>query len=334
MSVFGNIIPDQVVIDERHEQKALVSRILFNAGRYNLSADMILPHTAPLNAAPLCSSVYNGQQRIWNFQEEKFVGRAHLLYVNETPIVALVGKDSGAVEKVVALPVLAEESSLGIKVRIELKIAAAAELVVEYALDTSERKVHARLTLERAEAAKRQLIERQAAQATEREERQQRRAERRQAVLARQDLAVVNTAGKPLYGKPVVSDEWQSLPDGTWVVLVESYDSQTGHCSGLTSHFVVSKKGGHCRQSAVTTDITFRTRQKVEAPKPLGVVLLEMEDDVHEVLLYDPVGVKALKERRIEGLWAVRTDQGLVAGRNQLVDDRLKIIKIKAKEFA
>lgn len=276
---------------------------------------MVLPHAAPANAVPLCGSVYKHSELLWNFQREEFAGRAHLLCVDDVPTVVFVGCESKAVEKVISLRALSEGESLGIKASIELKIQAAAMLVTDYLLTDVEHRIATQVQLERAERLQAELAKRQAAERAAKEERQRQREAKRLALMGRERYNVIGTKQRKLSGLPVMADEWECLADGTWCVLVEGYSPETGRSEALIEHFVVSKKGGRVERKAVTSDISFPSRAKIEPPKPAGQVLVEFDGDIHEVPVYDRTGLEQLKQLKIPTTWAVQAADGLAVGK-------------------
>ncbi|MFW0871447.1 MAG: hypothetical protein ACKKL4_03270 [Patescibacteria group bacterium] len=74
------------------------------------------------------------------------------------------------------------------------------------------------------------------------EERAKARQERRERILARGQIDTTD-GSKKLHGVPVMGNEWECLPDDTYVVLCEAVDAN-GTASAPYEAFRVSKQGG------------------------------------------------------------------------------------------
>ena len=317
MSVFEKIIPGSVIREERSDAKADVAHIFFNTGgKYNLLAHVFLPYTAPAEAIPLCGAVFNGDQRIWSFKGEDFDGRVHLLWVRDTAVLAFVGRETRAIERVISLKALSEGDSLGLKASIDFKLGAADLLGMDYVLTDTEGRIFTQTQEKRREKLASQIAAREEEKKADAEARRREREKKISALKGRQQYAVTD-GSRNLYGIPVERDEWQILPDGTWCVMVEGYDPETGKCEALIEHFVVSrKKGANATRAAVTCNISFKENRQIDPPEAVKKVLVEIDDDFYEVPLYTSAAdIELLKKLKIAGLWAVQASDGLAIGK-------------------
>lgn len=334
MSVF-EIIPGQNTIESRTTDRMEIETIEFAVGAVTLTADLLLPRNAPEHATPLIGKLRKGSLLLWNFQCKDFDGRAHLIYVNDQAVIAYVNRDQ-VLTKIETIESIVSGQPTGIKATVQLKYAAAEFIGCDHVeLSKVEAKVSAKLDEERAEQAKADLAARAAERQRQNEERAALREARRQSIMARQELKLRTSSGKILHGRPVVGDEWQCLADGTWVVRVSAYlDGVTGD---LIEHGVVSKKGGQVKLAALTTDLQFADRDQqptAEVPTPLGIILLEIENDVHEVSLYAAKDVKQLKKLGILGLFATKNGDELIVGKVVDQNGTIMMKMVTAKEFA
>lgn len=340
MSVF-NIITGQQTINEYETDSMIINVIEFLVGGETLTADLLLPHSAPEHATPLIGVLRKDDKPIWKFNMNKpafFAGRAHLLEVDGEAVIAFVNKASNQLVSIDTIASITSGVVAGLKRSATLKLESALKLGVETSLTSNEAKVMAKLDRERVEVAKALMQKREAQKKLENEQRRLQREARRQAILGRQQLKVQDASGKPLYGVPVINDEADCLADGTWVVLVSSYESGSGRIGELLRHFVVDKRNGRFSEKSVTNDISFKVQPQstsAKAPEPIGTELFEFDGDVHEVAVYRTQDLPILKEAGVLGAFASKVkDGGYVVGRNVLQEGSLKTLTVDARQFA
>jgi cold shock CspA family protein len=129
---------------------------------------------------------------------------------------------------------------------------------------------------------------------------------RQQSLLGREKITVVAKDGGVFYGVPVNEQEWPSVPDGTSVILVEGYDSVTGHAAILLESFVVKKQGGKPTKYNRKVDIDFlekeveKEAEVVQSTKPItsigtGLFLTNDGQNV-TALIYAPANKGELEQ--------------------------------------
>ena len=331
MSVF-EIIPGQKVVNSVRNDRMEICTIEFSLGDQTLTADLLMPLNAPLNATPLVGNVRRHKQLLWNFQSRGFEGRAHLLWLDDQVVIAYVGRSTGAVEEVDVVKRMIGGLPLGLTSSVQLKYAAAEELNIDRVqLTASEQQVSVMINADRVRQQEEERAERQAKKAAQKAERDKRRA----AIMGRQELKLQGPGGRKLHGRPVLEDEWQGLSDGSWVVVVSTYND--GHVGDLLRHGVVSKKGGNPVLKSVTTELQWLVRSEQaasDAPKPIGKRLFKIDGDVHEVSLYRIEDLVRLKQVGVIGLFAAYNGGELVAGRIFHDGSTVKTVQLQAKEFA
>lgn len=335
MSVFNNIISGQKILGEEQRGSMLIGKIEFKVGGEILTADLLLPETAPEHATAICGSIYHDGTLAWKYQANRpadFDGRAHLIELDGVALIAYVDREQ-RLTAIETIDSVVFGQSTGIKAAVTLKYAAAAHLcLAEVVLTANEGKVSSRLDAERAERAKAELHVRRAENERQKQERAAAREEKRKQILGRQQLKLQDSSGRRLFGIPVIGDEWQCLADGTWVVVVSAHHE--GVVGELLEHGVVSKKGGKPQLKSVTPDLRFAQTKVIKAPEPVGTILLEINDDVHEVSLFRFSDLAALKESGSLGTFAARNGAKLIVGRIVRHNEQIKMIELKAKEFA
>ncbi len=254
------------------------------------SVDMVRPHTAPSGATFLCSSIYRGEDLIWNFKIMNFVGYSHLAMADTTPVIALVNK-SKAVVRVIPLSDMILPGSIhasrGMRALLSLKKAAAKTLNFNCELSSVEEK------LARADVEKQQKEANEAAE-NARLEKLQRRMERREAILSRPVINVVTFDGTPRRGVPVTKDEWVVLDAETFVVLVDQI-SKEGKIGTPIESFCVGRNPGknafrmHAKVVKTPNSSGDGLQGTSALPTPVDQGLFELDGDFFELNIYSSI---------------------------------------------
>jgi|GEM_PF-1825846 len=243
-------------------------------------------------------------EKLWAFrrdeQGDKIVGL--LAKVGESHVIALCesGKE-GKVIKVISFASLLGAPSHNIRAGLTLKQAAAEFLGKRYKLTKSEETVN-KVTTERVSAAE------QAAREAEREERARRRRERVTLIKSRPKISGYTAKGSKRFGYPVTKDEWASMPNHCYVILVESI-GEGGVPGPMIEAFQVQKEGGNPKKG-------FALPVKPEVPQnvivsnasqfvqPVHSVVIEKDTekgkDMFEVQVY--ASAEDLRQARKQGL--------------------------------
>lgn len=146
-----------------------------------------------------------------------------------------------------------------------------------------------------AEAIKVAQAQRVAARAEEEARRERERAERearRNRILARRKVIGYTSFGNRRIGVPVTGDEWMVLRDGTFCILVTSFDEKTGTVGDLIESFAVLKKGGGNPSKLSVAGVTVDNPKSATAKgtsfvKELKTVIVTLKGELEEVILVD-----------------------------------------------
>ena len=265
-------------------------------------------------------------QKIWTFQGAKHDGVGLLAYAGETPVIALTtrGKDP-IIERIIPLSSLVNNKPIGLRETIKAKMGAALDLDCRYRLSEDEEKVeriddgrmHAEMVLRDREASERRNSARDAEKIRRQEEIRAQEAEREKRValiMIREPVTGYTALGDRRYGTPVLETEWQSLPNGTFVILVDAI-GEDGKVGTLLESFKIVKQPGKTPKKAMTSQLVAAKQEgPTEIPEellPIGTVLVEMKDDIFKVSLYS-------SKELINEAWKA----GLNGGAYVAVDDR------------
>jgi hypothetical protein len=263
---------------------------------------------------------------LWEFPKHSFHGLGLLAQAGDEVVVALVGKGrDGRIEAVVPFSSIAEQQPVNLRRKIELKRLAAEYLGKGYSLTDTEHKVIKRDSERRRE-------EEQAERERQHEARQQARIELIDRVMGRGRVEAYTSDGRKRYGLPVVGEEWQSLPNGTYVVLVESYNDETGEMGDPIEAFqIVREKGKNPKKgfpASVTWEQPAESTRAVAAklPQPVGTMVIETEGgDAFEVAVY--ATMDDIRKARESGL----NIGSYVAARDRKVGERYEVFCGRAK---
>lgn len=208
-----------------------------------------------------------------------------LARAGDLPVVALINAGrNGSVAEIITLSDIARGArSPDILAMFELKKKAAEFLGRDFETSAMEQKVIKILVQERKEQ---ETAERQA----EREARERKQKERLETLLKRPNVIGFTQDGKKRYGTPVTKDEWPSLSNGAFCMLVESYDDKTQAHLGLVESFRVVKENGKNPKKAGLAQVTLDMPENViGAPrtvKPVAEVLIRKDGKFLDVKVY------------------------------------------------
>lgn len=142
----------------------------------------------------------------------------------------------------------------------------------------------------------------------------QQRAARREKILARKKIGVQLVDGTQNFiGVPVTADEWQAMPDQTFVILVGGYDEATGYVTDLKEAFYVSKKGGKPAKENPRFPLQWIPRKVQASLAPTGTGLFSVGSETVTAPIYE-IGSKAdravleemMADGRISGRVAIK----------------------------
>lgn len=263
-----------------------------------------------------------GDTLLWEFPKGAFDGIGLLARAGEETVIALVvggGRDR-VVKDIIPLSVI-RTSQIELRRKMELKRRAAEFLGCDVVFSAVERLVSKR-------EQERLRLEREAAEEEKRREEQEayeaRRAVHKEfvsSILSRGELLVYTKGGLSRRGVPTTAREWMSLPHGTFVVLVESYDEDARKAGAPVESFRVLKSGGGRRpekgSSAPVTLEKPEVKTAPPAPSPIGSMAVEIEDGVFEILVFATMDeVRRARETGLNhGAFVTAKDQVAADGR-------------------
>ena len=238
------------------------------------------------------SKIMLGGKQVWSFKDQVFEGHGLLAQAGDDIVIALIGKASSAIDKIVSFSSLAGGGALTVDARIDMKVAAATFLDCRPVLTDIER----RFSDIRAARAR---LAREAEQQEQLQQKLQRRLQRRGEILGRETVTMETFDGQQRYGHPVIEGEWQCLESGTYVVLVDD--------KGLPIESFIVKTGDgkpprkFAAKLAVSDKVSTLTQKVTPAlPQSIGTELFELGDDAYEISVY--TDMNAIRAHRAAGM--------------------------------
>jgi hypothetical protein len=191
-----------------------------------------------------------------------------------------------------------------LRTQIKAKEETAKELGCEYITSPAEEKVlrfEAKKQQEEAEARKKAAEE---AEKARYEERRLAREELLKRVFSRPEVRGFTASGKPRRGIPVLQREWPSLPEGTFVVVVESYNDETNKAGALVEAFRVERKPGRNPEKGSCVAVSGASGSTNSSTTsnfmPTKTVVVELPDGMFEIPVYN--SAEEIRQARISGL--------------------------------
>lgn len=260
---------------------------------------MLKSKAAPEGAEFLPAQVMRKGILWWKFQKNHpgYHGIARLRTVGDEPIIVLANKR--ALHQVIPVKdlLVAQFDEHGelvggrdIKELIALKEKFARELGVTPQWTTREWRM--RSALIKAHERERSVMLKKAreaearAEAEQKRERSTRREAMRTKLLRRKRLFVYTADGGRRNGIPVVGNEWECLPKGTFCVSVEHYNAETRECgSPLESFAVIKTQSGRLSREGVAAVSHNRPGATEEAPVlKLEYAVVPVKGELREVI--------------------------------------------------
>lgn len=303
------------------------SVVIYDAGN-DLKVETLMSLNAPEGAEHLPAKVVDGEGKtLWKYDRQRHLGAfAWLREVDSFGPVIAYATRSELIE-VISIAHLSKmrvvrdvtgrenyEGGPGILQVVELKQLLAEDLGVEPRFTPNEASIVKRLReQQQAEVRARRLAE-VAARQVARDVQVREQAAKVTAILARKPIAGFTVEGQRLTGVPVTNAEYEMLPHGKFVILVASYDLETGACGDVIEHFSVRKSGGgrvdkdNPRLISKANPAERQATAKMEAK-----LLFEIGSDFVEVGLYRRADIDALHAAGLNsatkvGLYPIRPD--------------------------
>lgn len=271
------------------------------------SLDLLMAPNAPMDAEFLPARVEKNGVEWWAFKKDHphYRGLATLVeYDDELVIVLSTRFELDLVVPIRDLPQLKKIGSefVGgrkLKELVLLKQSVAEEFNVRP--NWSKREAEMLCALERvsaeqnAEAVKAAEANRVDERRAEEDRRARERAERearRERIASRKKIVAFTMTGDRRIGIPVVADEWMVLRDGTFCILVSSYDEKTGKVDNSIESFSVVKKGGGNPSRKSIAVVSSENVKPIGAPsvmKELKTTVITVDGDLEEVIVADDV---------------------------------------------
>lgn len=240
---------------------------------------------------------------LWDFKAENFNGIGLIVSTSVGPAIALKGRNwRDPVERIILLSTLLGKQ-VDLRIQLRAKEEAAKELGCEYITSPAEEKVirfEAKRKKEEAEAKKKAAEE---AEKARYEERRLAREALLKRVFTRPEVRGFTASGKPRRGIPVLRTEWPSLPEGTFVIVVESYDDETRKAGGLVEAFRVEKKPGRNPEKGSCTAVSAESLSDPSSkigPQPIKTIVVELSEGMFEIPVYN--SAEEIRQARVSGL--------------------------------
>jgi len=242
---------------------------------------------------------------IWKFQDEKFPGLCKIIPYADEYFLCFIG--SKGLEYIIPVNRLKKirrvrtpygKSITGagsLSSLLRAKIGIAGKLGISYRASNTEKQLS---EIWRKEAKQRREKE-EAEIRRKKEEARKAREKRVREILSRPRIVGWTSAGQRRCGVPATEDEWRSLPKGTLVILVTSYNE--GGAEGIREAFIIHKSmGGRCEKKNLTelsaTEPIAQSQHNdadIEASEEL---LFEIDGEVVAVPHFPNNGVRVLRE--------------------------------------
>jgi hypothetical protein len=257
---------------------------------------------------------------LWDFKSANFEGVGLLAMACGEVVVALVGRGkTGKVERVIPLSKLISTRPIDLLRAVWLKAEAAKFLGREYVFSPAE-DIFIKKELARKEA------EQEAERVAAAEARAAARQELISTILKRGVLEVYTADGRKRHGLPVHGNEWLSLSNGTYVVLVESI-GEDGRPGTPVEAFQIVKERGKNSQKGFAAAVTLnkpvlKSPTAASAVKPIGSTVIEMPEGAFEVNLF--ASMNDIRKARANGL----NGGTLVAVRRDNPKDKIEVYAV------
>lgn len=255
----------------------------------------------------LVSVVYDKEGAVvWRFQKRYKGFSAFLAEADKDVVVALVTKGKvDIVREVFSLTsLLGNSDPIGLVDLAQLKKLASTFLKCDHSLSEGEQSAEKRMR-ERRENERKEKLRQQYMERTIQREKDVAR------ITGRCSVSGYTSDGQHRHGTPVVEQEWRSLKDGTFVVLVDSYDDEINECGKLLESFCVRKTPGKngsqkisCATISAEQPVAFKEKERDSLPTSVGFFVVSIKDEDFEVLVF-----KSKKElSRVRGSYVIAQD--------------------------
>lgn len=253
----------------------------------------------------LVSRIERDGKVVFDYKKHGSTDYGRLAWAKGELVVAFIGKGrDGKVITVVAINDIESSKTPTINRRVELKHDAGEYLDRDVDLDAKEQRVRDIIVTRRRD----ELL---ATEQKKHVDRAARREARRQEMLSREVIHGFTSNGVRRRGIPVVRDEWHSLDEGVWVMLVESYED--GVCGKLIESFVVMKgKNGRPQKQQCAQVIEGKRGDALKIDiRPVGDTIVEKDGEFLDVTLYASMDdIKLAQKQGLNGgsFVAVKSD--------------------------
>lgn len=220
----------------------------------------------------------------WEFRKTNFNGIALLARVGEENVIALVGHGHvGQVKEIIPISsFLMNPKKMTSYARILLKQGAAEFLGRTCQLSEVEYKIAGLKQQAVHEEKEKKRKEEEAARA-------HRQMECVTRIMNRGRVEAFAFDGIPRTGYPVVGEEWKSLPNGTFAILVREYDDDRRKAGDAFEWFKVAKRGNRC-EKVVCTPVSWKMEAtqpiKPKVPRSTGELVMVIADEPEAVSVY------------------------------------------------
>lgn len=306
-----------VVVENRQNDKfdIKIGRFFFGDGEY-INLELIRSKNI-VSGEFMPSGVFDMLgNNLWSFREEKedgFRGRGCLVFFKKIGEFVIYLENLNGITKIIPLMSLTslKNVKLGdtfvnlggrtIEELAELKKGLAKELGKKFILTKEERDALDEAWLIKKANKKAEYEEEERRRQEEYRKRREERRQKKEAILKRSPITVYTAEGQILGGIPVVGSEWQILPGYTKVILVKSFDEESGLPGEPIEAFIV-KKNDYQREKTFVKNLVFSKKPKIEkvVPKALDKLIFKIGAKFVKILHFSQEDAKLLKERGVD----------------------------------
>lgn len=291
------------------------SVVLWDVGN-DIKVEALKSLKAPAGAEHLPAKVIDSNGKIlWKFDKHRYPGAyawlrevdgfgAVIAYATRSELIEVISVKDLPQMRIVCDATGREnyEGGLGILKVVELKELLAADLEVEAKFTPNEAMVARRLREQKQEEDKARRLAEAGARQAARDVQAREQAARVASILARKPIVGFTPDGQRLTGIPVVAKEYEMLPSGKFVIVVASYDSETGTYGDLVEHFSIRKTGGG-RVEKINPRVVSKANpaERQSAARMEAKLLFDIGNDPVEVGLYRRADIDALHASGLNG---------------------------------
>lgn len=317
--VFSRLNNLRVADTATHEVK--IGEVHLSEPKGVLTINMIRRKNLSFEADFLGTAVIVDGNEVWSFKKTDFDGMALMALAQDEIVIAFIKRGCREVSSVLPVSSFLKKEPDDILTLLEMKKAAAEYLGRPFEISSTELMVQKRVI------EMRQHQEEEAA-AAKKEARRQEREVKINEIVSRPTIDGTTIDGFKRFGHPCVGDEWKVLRHKTLVMLVESYDQDSGECGKILSSFkVVRKPGKPAEQGNPAKIVSENAPGTQKMPTVIRKVMFEKDGSFFDARVYlDMAAIRRAREMGLNGGTYVIPEDTMVNG-------RATIFSVRAEEI-